>query len=79
MFHPSSPIGPHDLLPAHQFAVCQKLDEEGDEGSETNNKKVDDFFLEDILDKSGLEIDTESDDKNYDKENKKLSNNMTIG
>lgn len=85
MFCPSSPISPQDLPPAYQFAACQRLKEEHDKSFETDDEKVDDFseivadevfFLEDISDGSGLEIDTKSEDKNEDWDDKKPCSSM---
>lgn len=84
-FCPSLSINSQDLLPACQFATYQRLEEEQDEGPRTDDKKEDDFlkivvneifFLEDISDGSGLEIDTKSEDENDDCKDKEPSSSM---
>lgn len=84
-FCPNLSINPQDLLPACQFATYQRLEKEQDEGPRTNDKYKDDFlkivinetfFLEDISDGSGSEIDTKSKDESNDCKDEEPSSSM---
>lgn len=87
-FYLSSPIHSQDLLSACQFVICQSLEKKRDKDFGTNDKKTDNFleivaneafFLKNISDKSGSDIDTERKDENDNWKDKKPGSSIIAG